>query len=151
MNKITILTFFLFFLFMQKVDAQIMATTSAGKKVVLNLDGTWKYANADDAESTCQKNKTGNLTIKNNTSNDIYFYYSATGNVSNTKIKAGASKTISNLKSTTSYGSKLSYDWLVSYELYSINTASRVMYLEGFERGEIGIESCETQEIDIEE
>lgn len=129
-------------------NAQIFATTSAGKKVLLNTDGTWKYAEATDAESPCTKNKTGNLTVKNSTASDIYFYYNVHGN-QYVKVKAGVSKTISNIVCCPSYSDNSTpYSWVATLEIDMNN--SHISSIQGIERGNFSITPCQTEEIEID-
>ena len=103
--------------------SQITATTSSGKRVILNLDGTWKYAdNTKIDQKPCAEFRTGNLTVKNNTDKDIYFYYHFQGkhglSPSFIKIKAKSSKTINNLKTGqgTSEWEQFRYAWKATIE-----------------------------------
>ena len=61
----------------KNINAQISATTTAGKKVILNLDNkTWDWANPQDNQKPCYTNHRANIYIHNNTNKDIYLYYS---------------------------------------------------------------------------
>ncbi|GEM_PF-1866700 len=129
------------------VSAQIFATTSSGKKVILNMDGTWKYADDSDSEKPCLRNHTGNLTVTNNTDIDIYFYYSTTG-LFNVLVKAGTSKTISNIKCCpVNRDEQMQYYWVASLEL--VDNPIGIHRVEGIERGTFSITECKTEELEI--
>lgn len=135
--------------------AQISATTSSGKKVVLSMDGTWKYAdNTVIQQKPCAENHTGNLTVKNNTDNDIYFYYSNSGEYSTStqfvKIKSKSSKAINNLPlSYESYGTAIKYQyvWKASNEIQSSGEA--IHRMEGIENGSFTLIECDATEIEV--
>lgn len=138
-----------------QISAQIAATTSAGKKVLLNADGTWKYADAGQDEKPCHKNHTGNLSIKNVTNNDLYFYYAKSDyeKAEYVKVKANAAKTISDLYvGNFDWQGKLSfahnYKWKALLELVETNYTFN--YIKGaVETGSFMVEECGLKEIVI--
>jgi hypothetical protein len=135
--------------------SQISATTSSGKSVILNMDGTWKYAdNTSIQQKPCAENHTGNLTIKNNTEHDIYFYYSNSGEYSTSnqfvKIKSKSSKAINNLPiSYESYGSPIKYDyvWKATNEIQ--RNGETIHRMEGIENGRFTLLECDVIEIEV--
>lgn len=136
-------------------NAQTFATTSSGKKVILNQDGTWKYAEQGEYEKPCSKNHLGNLTIQNKTDNDIYFYYALYeyDKAFYTKVKANGSKTIYDLYSGNyDFSGKLtnvhSYNWKVLSEL--VENANVFSYIKGaIETGHFTITDCTSNELEI--
>lgn len=134
--------------------SQITATTSSGKKVILNMDGTWKYAdNTIVNQKPCAENKTGNLTIKNNTDNDIYFYYSSSEySTSNSfiKIKSKSSKAINNLPvvdKNWNAEAKISYAWKATLELQG--TSRTIHSMEGVESGQFILLECDVLDLEV--
>ena len=154
MKHILTLTLLLTVLYSQ---AQIFATTSAGKKVILNTDGTWKYADGGQEEKPCSKNHTGNITVKNATGGDIYFYYSTNeyGKTEFVKVKANASKTIYDLYvGITNWQGQVTeahnYKWRVTPEL--VENASTLSYIKGaIETGSFMVNECESKEVSVGE
>lgn len=54
--------------------SQTYCTTSSGQKIILNSDGTWKYLNEEESESSlkeCQKYEYGSIKITNNRHEEI--------------------------------------------------------------------------------
>src|SRR4051812_22349001 len=98
MNK---LFFFLLSTLSTVAFGQIQAATSAGKKVILNMDKTWDWADPKDADDRpCNTNHTGTIVIHNKTSHDIYFYYTShpnSLNVAYITVKSGKSKIMNDL------------------------------------------------------
>jgi hypothetical protein len=135
--------------------SQIRATTSSGKKVILNMDGTWKYAdNTAIQQKPCAENHTGNLTVKNNTDNDIYFYYSNSGEYSTStqfvKIKSKSTKSINNLPlSYESYGSPIKYDYVWKATNETQRNGEAIQRMEGIENGKFTLVECDETEIEI--
>lgn len=146
------LIFILLTLFIFKTGtAQIFATTSAGRQVILYQDGTWKYQGSggnSEQEKPCIKNKTANLTITNKSENDIYFYYTEKGSmyatVSYQKVKAGTSKSVTNLRASNS----TSFIWNATLEIDVKGTP--VQDMQGISRGEFSLTPCETEEIEVD-
>jgi len=130
-------------------NSQITATTSSGKKVILSMDGTWKYADGEVVvEKNCQKNHTGNLTVKNATDTTIYFYYTryeGTTQREFIKLRPKSSKTINDLESSAQ---NISYHWLATYELQHINAPWYA--ISGIGKGSFVIVECEVAEIEVE-
>lgn len=136
-------------------SAQIFATTSAGRKVILNVDNhTWKYVGDADqnTEKPCLVNYTGSVTFKNNTSHDIYIYYAydLAANTQRIKVKANDKKPINDLMQYASgYGSNtLQYVWKASLELYE--GEHPLWEIQGTEDGNFTIEACKNKDIDID-
>lgn len=137
-------------------NSQITATTSSGKIVILKSDGTWKYAdNSKIDEKPCIEFHAGNLTIKNNTDKDIYFYYhfqSIYGlSPSFVKVKAKSSKAINSLSSglkETKGHEKYKYAWKATLETQRNEFAINEM--EGIESGTFVISDCESTEIEVD-
>ncbi|MDB5226578.1 MAG: hypothetical protein JWN78_771 [Bacteroidota bacterium] len=142
---------------------EIFATTSAGKKVILNINNyTWRYANSEDSQDPCKTTRTASVLIQNNTSQDIYFYcfgdYTG-GTLTHTKIKAHTPKQIDRLY--TVWGQRYDlmncqYKWKASYELYDdtkFNEYPQSSFdgLTGFESGNFILNDCETKTITIEQ
>lgn len=137
-------------LFSVSSQSQITATTSAGKKVILNMNGTWKYADGESLqEKPCQKNHTGNLTVKNNTDTVIYFYYTPSGTYSSekefVKIRPKSSKTINDLESSDQ---NIDYNWTATYELQLTNIPWN--RISGIGKGMFVIIACEVAELEVE-
>lgn len=132
--------------------AQIFATTSAGKQVILYQDGTWKYqgsATAGETEKPCLKNGTGNLTIKNNSESDIYFYYDGLYlGKSYVKVKAGTSKSVTNIRCNGFNGQSIVYKWNAALELDGYNMP--VSDMKGIGKGSFTLTPCETEEIEVD-
>lgn len=146
----------------KNINAQISATTTAGKKVILNLDNkTWDWANPQDNEKPCYTYHRGNIYLHNNTTKDIYFYYSnmtlyVGGKVQFVKVKAGEHRLIEDLVTREFYRQQYTiydYKWVASYELYEdLSLFSKHDNLEkitGFDNGTFTIEDCETKDIKI--
>lgn len=132
--------------------AQIPATTANGRAVILNNDGTWKYADGTPVNvQPCQQNKTGNITVANNGNSDIYFYYAMTqgnwsGETQYIKIKAKTSKTISNL----SYGYlQGQYKWKALLEL--AGPRPEIEYLEGIAAGTFQVIVCDNTDVEVDD
>jgi hypothetical protein len=152
--KPTILTILLMALF-YNTSGQIFATTSAGKKVILNVDdNTWKYVGDADnsSEKPCLVNYTGSITFKNNTSHDIYIYYvyDLAANTQRIKVKANDKKMINDLMQYASgVGSNtLQYVWKASLELYE--GEHPLWEIQGTEDGNFTIEACKNKDISID-
>lgn len=142
------------------IDAQISATTSAGKKVILNLDNkTWDWANPQDNQKPCYTNHMANLYIENKTKQDIYFYYFKNHNYYEVeaiiKIVAGDKKQVSNIYTKGAYANGQEYvndyQWKVSYELYDELKEYTPKYdkIKGFDSGTFTLFDCETKDIVI--
>lgn len=139
--------------FSMSSHSQITATTSSGKKVILNMDGTWKYAdNTKIDQKPCAEFHTGNLTVKNNTDKDIYFYYNFNGlSPKFVKVKAKSSKSVNALASfqETMYGKELyNYSWKATLELQ--RNGATMQEIEGIESGDFVINDCEATEIEVD-
>lgn len=136
--------------------SQITATTSSGKKVILNSDGTWKYAdNTKIDQKPCADFHTGNVTVKNNTDKDIFFYYHYQGIFGRSpnfvKVKAKSSKTISALTSeqNTIFGKEqFRYAWKATLE--SQRNDISIKDMEGIESGIFVITDCESTELEVD-
>lgn len=143
----------------KNINAQISATTTAGKKVILNLDNkTWDWANPQDNQKPCYTNHRANIYIHNNTNKDIYLYYSNMtydmgGNVQYIKLKAGAHRLIEDLytRSGNTWQNINDYKWVVSYELFEnvTETGFHISKIKGFDSGNFKLEDCETKDIKI--
>jgi len=139
-------------------NAQILATTSTGKKVFLYQDGTWKYADGGQEEKPCAKNHTGEITVKNATGSDIYFYYATDeyGKKEFVKVKANAKKTISDLYvGSYDWQGKLNnaynYKWKATAELDQ-SGGTLLTYVRGeIETGSFMVNECDVKEISIGE
>lgn len=149
----------LLFVSVQHVFSQISATTSSGKKVMLNLNGTWKYTNAEDREPPCVQKHLGKVKITNNTDNDIYFYFSSDfnylyNNIQYYKIKAMSNRIIEDLYTVRGTPGAIkinNYKWKTSYELFQgINNSTYLSEIAGFEYGNYVLNDCEIKEIIIE-
>ncbi len=147
---------------LNKINAQeIEATTTGGKKIVLNIDNyTWRYANSQDGQKPCYTNHYATVYLHNNTKHDIYFYYSnitADGgtNIQYVMVKAGEHKPVEYLSTRTGkYEIKTNeYQWTVCNELYqNINKYGYYYYLKdikGFDSGKFILEDCENKDIKI--
>lgn len=150
----TIILIILSSIYYTNVNAQeIQATTSAGKKVILNVkDNTWKWANPQDGEKPCITNYTANIYIHNNTKQDIYFYYSNTfyRKIEFLKIKAGEHRLVEDLYTKQGqWKNILNYNWKVSYELYEIRDFADIKSFQGFDSGTFILNECETRDIKI--
>ncbi len=144
-------------IFAVAANAQISATTSSGRKVMLNTDGTWKYADGSQEEKPCNKNHTGNISIKNATGNDIYFYYtySIDGKAAFVKIKANSTKAINDLiignwgwdgKITETHN----YKWKALLEL--VETTYSFDSIKGaIETGSFMVDECGLKEVSVGE
>ncbi len=155
--KTTIVTILFSVLFINTNAQEIQATTSAGKKVILNVDDkSWRWANESDGEKLCITNHTGNVLIHNNTKQDIYLYYSAYPNSYDyeyVKVKAGAHREIENLytKRIQQYSDEIfTYKWTVAYELYdNKNGYQKLNKIQGFDSGTFILNDCETKDVKI--
>ncbi len=156
MKKITILLIIIT-LFSITSYSQISAITSSGKRVILNTDSTWKYADGSNntPEKPCIQFHTGNLTIKNNTDKDIYFYYHFNGihgyNPSVAKVKAKSSKTVSSLTTCIEDSGKkfqFKYGWKATLESQKNNI--QISEMEGIENGDFVLNDCETTEVEVD-
>ncbi len=153
MKKITILLIIIT-LFSITSYSQISAITSSGKRVILNTDSTWKYADGSNItpEKPCIQFHTGNLTIKNNTDKDIYFYYHYNGiygyDASLAKIKAKSSKTVSSLTTISPGKNQFKYAWKAALESQRNNI--QISEMEGIENGEFVLNDCETTEVEVD-
>lgn len=135
------------------VFSQINATTSTGKKVILNEDGTWKYKDGSSMikeDKGCQESRSGNISVQNNSSKDIYFYYAtdtrSLKGVKYSKIKGNSSKT---LKYIPLHGDNGRYHWKAVTELADNQTT--LQDLEGIGSGTFNIVICETNEVEIDD
>ena len=155
----TKLFFFLsILLFSQELLSQTYATTTGGRKVVLNKDGTWKYVdnnvngNKGDNDSECEKYHRGNVTINNNHDYDVYFYYSENSSASPVnfvKVKSKSSKTLRDVCSSDYCGT---YVWAAFTEEVQINSFNLGNISSGFvAKGDLIVSKCGNKEIDIEE
>lgn len=145
--------------FVNIIEAQIVATTSSGKKVYLFSNGTWKYADNTKPEEikACATNHTGNVTFKNNTDKDLYIYYTFRSNglfdnYSKTlKVKAKSSKTVEDLPvfMNNNYIDRMTYSWKATYEAALSN--NDINYLQSLENGNFNLEDCGNKEIAIDE
>lgn len=143
--------------FILTTKAQIIATTDGGgKKVILNLDGTWKYMDGSQPLADCVTNKTGKLTVYNTTSHDMYFYYGenwATGSaIKYIMVKANSSRTIDNLNSHAPSGNGgylYKYLWVASYEMLSYRDYESINNYKGFEKGDFQITDCQNTDLKV--
>lgn len=140
----------------KNINAQISATTTAGKKVILNLDNkTWDWANPQDGQSPCYTNHTASTLVHNKTNKDIYFYYRREAGLDVryyfTKIQADSTKLIKDLFTVDNLNYKCTYQWKVSYELYEDLKNIKLTGISGFDSGELFLIDCETREITIED
>ena len=114
------LLFAVFFLAFCIGNSQTTATTSNGKKVILNSDGTWKYdenqkpsSQSQNTQNTqnndCFRYSVGNLTINNTLESDVYVYYEKNCIRSVVKVRSKSSKTVRDIDEGQ-------YDWLAVFE-----------------------------------
>lgn len=140
-------------------QAQINCTTSGGKQVILNTDGTWKYADGSSTEGSkeCQKTYTGTITFKNLSSSDVYVYltnrtYFAIKQVQMFKVKAGASKKIADLDTGAgSYSPDRSETYYWKALLETANPDVNFSSILGIATGQVVISTCAEKEVEIED
>lgn len=139
---------------LSNLNAQILGTTSAGRQVVLNMDGTWKYADGSNPVADCLTNGTGTLNVTNATNNDIYFYYTIEGksyeSPKSLQIKAHSSRIIDNMFTTWPLGNgggKFVYKWVASLEFYG--TGKEFSWIKGFENNDFMLTNCQTYNLRI--
>jgi len=131
-------------------DAQIPATTSNGRKVMLNTDGTWQYVTSSEnyPTSNCEKQHIGNVTVINHNQSDLYFYYYRPMNeVFVVRVKGSASKTINDVCSADWCGE---HKWVALYEQLdnpnSIESAKNVIA-----NGKFYVEKCGNKQVEIDD
>ena len=147
--KITIFLSLLFCFSLHSVS-QIYAKTSNGRNVILNNDGTWKYSDKDpedESKKPCALLYTGDITVINNHSSDVYFYYTRYTILPYTnkmvKIKAGATKLIKDIPGDPSI-----YHWVSLLEIAEGNT--KLEDMRGIANGTFIIIKCGNNEVEID-
>jgi hypothetical protein len=151
-----ILFVILFFTFYQYSYAQIFAKTSNGRNVILNMDGTWKYADnesEEDNKSGCATSHTGNITVVNNNKNDIYFYYSPYDNILSglkmVKVKSGTTKLIKDVALSGGRAGGGMFEWKAVLEM--TNGSTPIKRMQGIANGTFVVVQCENKEVEIDD
>lgn len=115
------------------------------------MDGTWRWANPEDAEKPCITNNTASITIHNLTGKEIYFYYGRGvfyNEIEYVKVIPGGHRTIDIITRTKFELWK--YKWIVSYELYTkFDRFTYIDNLYGFDSGTFILTNCEEKDIKI--
>ena len=146
MNKLILL--FVFTCFARIVDAQTIATTTTGKKVILYSDKTWKYASGNEDEKTCERKKIGYIIVTNNTASEIYFHYQSGnfGDIQTRRINTSDSISLEIYTGNTITTMR----WVVTSEPIVITT-SKIDNIKslGFENDKQQLEICESKSIII--
>lgn len=145
-----------------KINAQkIEATTTAGKKVILNLDNkTWDYANPEDGQKSCYTNHKGSVHFFNKSTQSVYVYYGKANvdGIEYVKINSGDSALVDNIY-TGNPKKSIDYKWTVSYEFYKdinkyrgySNAYNKVGDIKGFNAGGFTLDDCETEIVYIKD
>lgn len=149
-----LITFFIFVLIVQQSFSQISATTTTGKKVTLNNDGTWVYSDGLTAgtsiDNDCEKNEYGEFNFHNNTDKDIYVVVAKNSfERFRFKISAGKSKLLKSVKIVKPGFNNDRY----SYKVLLEEPMGDVQYdrLSYKTNGDIYVKVCQTVDVNIDD
>ena len=146
-------TFILFILFFTSINifSQTLATTEKGKKVVINDDGTWYYAQQSEVyllnNTSCLKKRTGSVSFENKTDRDLYLYF---GSWYKKKINPGEIILINDVQEPGYFGIKESIEYKI-LDNWAPSYLDHNQIKNYLENGNVYILPCKTIKIVIQD